>query len=47
MHGFGVPPSGPIVQAQPFRVRADVEVTCFKYEGIDAIREALKVCHIF
>lgn len=29
-------------KAQPFRVRADVEVTCFKYEGIDAIREALK-----
>eukprot|EP00667_Euglena_gracilis_P013984 EG_transcript_14462 len=29
-------------KAQPFRVRADVEVTCFKYEGIDAIRKALK-----
>jgi len=29
-------------KAQPFRVRADVEVTCFKYEGIDAIRAALK-----
>jgi translation initiation factor 2 subunit 1 len=29
-------------KAQPFRVRADVEVTCFRYEGIDAIRTALK-----
>jgi translation initiation factor 2 subunit 1 len=29
-------------KAQPFRVRADVEVTCFTYEGIDGIREALK-----
>eukprot|EP00668_Euglena_longa_P038240 GGOE01049234.1.p1 GENE.GGOE01049234.1~~GGOE01049234.1.p1 ORF type:complete len:333 (-),score=139.80 GGOE01049234.1:250-1212(-) len=29
-------------KAQPFRVRADVEVTCYKYEGIDAIRKALK-----
>eukprot|EP01012_Entosiphon_sulcatum_P040949 TRINITY_DN546_c0_g1_i1.p1 TRINITY_DN546_c0_g1~~TRINITY_DN546_c0_g1_i1.p1 ORF type:complete len:334 (-),score=90.15 TRINITY_DN546_c0_g1_i1:102-1103(-) len=29
-------------KAQPFRVRADIEVTCFTYEGIDAIRAALK-----
>eukprot|EP00996_Jenningsia_fusiforme_P001044 NODE_1954_length_1345_cov_28.606481_g1771_i0.p1 GENE.NODE_1954_length_1345_cov_28.606481_g1771_i0~~NODE_1954_length_1345_cov_28.606481_g1771_i0.p1 ORF type:complete len:334 (+),score=80.94 NODE_1954_length_1345_cov_28.606481_g1771_i0:151-1152(+) len=28
-------------KAQPFRIRADLEVTCFKYEGIDAVREAL------
>lgn len=26
---------------QPVRVRADIEVTCFTYRGIDAIREAL------
>ncbi len=26
---------------QPVKVRADVEVTCFTYEGIDAIRDAL------
>mmetsp|Transcript_14703 Transcript_14703/g.30001 ORF Transcript_14703/g.30001 Transcript_14703/m.30001 type:complete len:392 (+) Transcript_14703:258-1433(+) len=26
---------------QPIKVRADVEVSCFTYEGIDAIREAL------
>lgn len=26
---------------QPVRIRADIEVTCFSYEGIDAIREAL------
>lgn len=36
-------PSPDALQAQPFRVRADVEVTCFRYEGIDAIRTALKV----
>ena len=27
---------------QPTKVRADVEVTCFGYEGIDAIKEALR-----
>jgi len=27
---------------QPVKVRGDVEVTCFKYEGIDAIRAALQ-----
>jgi translation initiation factor 2 alpha subunit (eIF-2alpha) len=27
---------------QPFKLRADVEVTCFAYEGIDAIKAALK-----
>merc|ERR1712194_108367 len=26
---------------QPIKIRADVEVTCFAYEGINAIREAL------
>lgn len=26
---------------QPVKIRADIEVTCFAYEGIDAIREAL------
>jgi len=30
-------------KAQPFRIRADIEVTCFTYEGIDAIREALLI----
>ena len=27
---------------QPTKVRADVEVTCFTYEGIDAIKNALR-----
>ena len=27
---------------QPTKVRADVEVTCFGYEGIDAIKTALR-----
>ena len=28
-------------RTQPLKVRADVAITCFSYEGIDAIREAL------
>lgn len=27
---------------QPTKVRADVEVTCFGYEGIDAVKDALR-----
>lgn len=27
---------------QPIRFRADVEITCFSYEGIDAIKEAIR-----
>ncbi|KAH8799697.1 translation initiation factor 2, alpha subunit [Xylogone sp. PMI_703] len=27
---------------QPTKVRADVEVTCFEYDGIDAVKEALR-----
>ena len=27
---------------QPTKVRADVEVTCFGYDGIDAVKEALR-----
>jgi translation initiation factor 2 subunit 1 len=30
------------VTAQPTKVRADVEVTCFGYEGIDAVKTALR-----
>lgn len=26
---------------QPIKIRSDIEVTCFEYEGIDAIRDAL------
>ena len=27
---------------QPVKIRADIEVTCFVYEGIDAIKDALQ-----
>lgn len=27
--------------AQPVKIRGDIEVTCFTYDGIDAIKEAL------
>jgi translation initiation factor 2 subunit 1 len=30
---------------QPIKIRADVEVTCFTYEGINAIRDALSQGH--
>merc|ERR1712224_811357 len=26
---------------QPVKMRADVEVTCFSYEGVDAVRDSL------
>jgi len=30
------------MQPQPLKIRADIEVSCFKYEGIDAVKRALK-----
>lgn len=27
---------------QPVKIRADIEVSCFGYEGIDAVKESLK-----
>lgn len=30
------------LKTQPFKLRADLEVTCFKYDGIDAIKAALR-----
>lgn len=33
---------GERLTSQPTPVRADIEVTCFSYEGIDAIKEALR-----
>lgn len=29
------------MRPQPVKIRADFEITCFAYEGIDAIKEAL------
>jgi len=31
---------------QPTKVRADVEVTCFEYEGIDAVKTALRTAEV-
>lgn len=33
---------GKRLMPQPTRVRADVEVTCFGYDGIDAVKDALR-----
>lgn len=27
---------------QPVRIRAEFEITCFSYDGIDAVKEALR-----
>ena len=32
---------------QPIKIRADVEVTCFKYEGVDAVKAALREAYKF
>ena len=32
---------------QPIKIRADIEVTCFKYEGVDAVRTALREAYKF
>lgn len=32
---------------QPTKIRADIEVTCFGYEGIDAVKTALRAAEVY